>query len=276
MGLTPELLARNALYLFGGRNGGLLPYFLPALLLAALGGTKRSRRLVATVLAALLALLVMAPFGFLGPPIANAYFVPLLGALWFVPSRPAARLPLAATWLLAAVLLWPLWLSGRGSPLSSEGALRYATVMPQRLLPFELTQRRLPPAGVRSGDLFYRATGTGITWGEEGRLELDGAAGGELMVVVPAGLDSAYFEFGPESGAELRVEGGKVGETAFLPNGGVLFQVSLDQPLARLPVWWSSQKHHYHGLGLSMPGADSGARYPFRVHGSRRFGGGQP
>ena len=107
----------------------------------------------------------------------------------------------------------------------------------------------------------------GVTVDGSAAIEV-GESEGDLLVVVPAGLKSVFVEFGAESGTELGVGGGSLGETAFLANGGVLFEVAMDAPRARLPAWWSSGRHHYHLLRLSMPGGEAGKRYPFRVHGS--------
>ena len=157
--LDPYLLVWNSLYLFLGRNVGLLPYFLPLLLPLILSGSSRdnSRRAWPSLLAfaiAMAALFVLRPFNFYGGEgsLANRYFLPLYPLFWFLPMRTPSMPVLGATALLAAVFVAPIWWNANGYPISHGGdsaraAYRYTAGPLYRWLPHESSQKHIRARG---------------------------------------------------------------------------------------------------------------------------------
>ena len=124
--ITAQQLGWNAWYFLLGRAVGVVPYFLP--LIAIFAACRRGEGRLAIVLAALaiaLAFLLIRPFNFWGGggSLANRYFLPVYGALWFVAARPLNARMAWLTAVCAAPLLWPLWLAPRAFPLAPDGSL---------------------------------------------------------------------------------------------------------------------------------------------------------
>jgi hypothetical protein len=259
--LDPALTGWNLLYLAAGRNVGLVVWFLPALLLAACyrRGSGRGWLLTAIVIATL-ALPLLAPHNFWGGPGGggNLWFLPLYGALWLVPvSLPRTHWVLLFV-LAAGLFLWPAWAAPRaaaaepGVPASDWRSLASR-------LPYETTQRHLPSAAEWQGTgVWSRSLTDGLQDGEAGPQLVPAEGPAELLIAAERPLESVLLDFGPRSGSELEVEGGRTGETLFKPDGGVRFEVELDGVLRKHPMsdpngrspWrsWPGHSMPYRGL----------------------------
>jgi hypothetical protein len=140
---TLTVLRHNAWYFLVGRSAGLLPYFFPGLLSAALfflrGGKRVWQWLVlATVVVSSVAMLLLWPFTFSGGggPIGNRYFLPFYPMLLLLtPPLTGFGAPLAAlamgTLFTAKVLFNPFFSSIYPGEHMKSGPLRW--------LPLELT-----------------------------------------------------------------------------------------------------------------------------------------
>ncbi len=267
----PAIRGWNLLYFLAGRHVGILPYFLPLLVL--LGAQRRAGKrtgdgeapdagrgaLVNAAGAVALAFVLFVPFDFFGGPgtLGNRWFLPLYGALWLLPGR-SVRLPwLALPALVAGLFLWPLWLAPRAFQLDASGALGYPSAVARRLLPYETTGRSLPSAGeAMRRDVWARALGpdTGSA-GDGWRLTLDSGGRGRILVASPYAAEAIFLEFGPGSPTELEVAGAEPGATVFRPDGSVAFQLLTRRPRARHSMWWTPDRQFLYELELAMPGA---------------------
>ena len=248
-----RLWAWNGLYLLGGRNLGLLPYFLPALFAFLVGGRHPGRVVLgqAVVLTTLLLCLVY-PFGFAGelPSPGNALFLPLFGALWFLPARRARLAGLVAVVVVAAPFLWPLWTAPRLSPVSQEGRPAHVGAVAERLLPLEITQETLP--GIRAFS-HERA------WIVLVDRSLRPAAGGRCFEIEPGArasfylakkepVDSVLLELSGLERTEVRLEGGEAGEVTLWPDGRVGYELRLARYRSSHSTWWSRERHYFYRL----------------------------
>jgi hypothetical protein len=252
---SARLLIWNAAYLTVGRHMGLLPYFVPVLLILGYwrerGG--RDALLVAAVLA-FIGLLLFSPFDLDGPSgsLGNGWFVPFYVSLWFVPTE-AVRRNLAVLALVAGTaVLWPLWLYV--SPLAAVEEGRFPTGPVLARLPYETTQRSLPVrAEIVTRDVLVRAVGDGLKLsGRSGLLVLRAGEVGELLIASPRPLKSIALAFSDSGDADLQVEGGEVRQMVLRPDGGVTFQVQPSGMQIRHPVWWSEEEHHHHLLRIEV------------------------
>ena len=257
--LSGRLTAWNLAYLTVGRHLGILPYFLPLALILGLWtlGSGRSSLVTASFVAlGLIALL--SPFDFAGgaTPMGNRWFVPLFGALWFVPARRPRPHWLGATAVLSGLFLYPVWMAPVGSPIAADGSLQHAESMAARFLPLETSQRSLPSFGEILGrGAWVRSLRNSVRLRGDGRWQLRGETPAELLVASPAPLDSIYLEFGSVAEPGLEVEGGQLGNMVLQPSGRVAFHVGELQTRARHPSWWDERVLDFYDLHLSMPGA---------------------
>ncbi len=258
-GLDGRVLGWNLVYLAAGRNVGILPFFLPVVVLlgAWRGGGRRSTLVVVVFVTAVLFALVE-PFNFFGGPgaVANRWFVPLYGALWFVPSRPVPRSWMALTALGAALIVWPLWLPPGGGAIGSDGFYRHSSSQLCRWLPYETTQRALASGGESSrARLWIRAVaGARVIDGSRGLFELSGDAWAELLVAAPVPLDSIFLDLAKGARTEIEVGRGEFGGTVFQPNGGVGFEI-LAPRRRRHRMWWTETTRDVYLFSFRMPGA---------------------
>ena len=268
--ISGRLTAWNAAYSIAGRHMGLLPYFLPTVLILGLWtmGSGRSS-LVTACWIALGLIALLSPFDLAGGPtaIGNRWFVPLFGALWFVPARrPRARW-LGITAALAGLFLYPVWLAPAGPPVVADGSLQHAQSFAASYLPLETSQRSLPGFGEILGrGAWVRSLRNTVRLRGDGRWQMEGGKQAELLIAAPSQLDSVYFEFGGGAEPELEVEGGELGNMVLQPTGRVAFHVGGLDPVARHPTWWDEADQNFYDVGLRMPGAED-SRQVFSVTG---------
>ena len=289
---SPRLWSSNALYFLAGRSVGLLPYFAPALLaIAALfaGGGRRARTgddpggvdwalwaLLAAVLATAAGFLVIRPFNFYGGggALANRYLLPVYPALWFLVSgrgRLAGRWPRwiapAATALVAAPFLWPLWSAPTAYPVDEDGVFRYVSGPAVRWLPFETTQNHLKPGGavpeyLHQG-LWVKLLDPDLdAVGEAEAFRLRGGAPASLLVGRERPLDALEIAGRPAL-PPLRVGGGE------LRGSGPRRRIELHGPAAVHPMWWTGDDFYLYELtlepALGPEGDDGGFEFSLRA-----------
>lgn len=263
--LSVSLWGWNAVYLLAGRDVGLVPYFLPGLLLLGLAAGRRGRwALAAGTALALAALLWLRPYNFFGgaEALANRFFLPLYPALWFLAARPGGRVlrraagALAAA-ALAAPFLLPLWRAPSGHPVGADGRYRYVSATARRWLPFETTQPAVPAPRTLSGDLVltFLAGDAGPAGGDPNApLRLRGRREVELVVAAPRPLDRLNLVFGRRAPSELEVlSGGALGDVLLRGDGGVSFTVDLEPARATHPARWGDGPWSFYPLDFRLP-----------------------
>lgn len=270
-GFEPKLTAWNALYFLVGRHIGILPYFAP-LLLALLAYRAENGRW-ALLLAAALA---MAGFFFVRPmniygggaALANRYFLPVYGALWFLAARPKGVIPPLALVVVAAPFLSPLWLGARSFPLAAGGGFGYVSSWAREFLPYETTQEQLKPTGqedvIQSG-LWIKPLSPGLKVEADGKwLAAAPEATAELLFGKKTGLETVQVVFAPGGPSTLLVQGGTVLDTTFQPDGASTFEVRLGEPRSDHPMWWTAEDFPLYQLRLRLPERLNGAKVPYR------------
>ena len=151
-----DTLAADLVYVWIGRNGGLLIYMFPAVLAALmfLSAPKRSLWgphgfVLAAFAASILTYLLMVQGNWIGGggAIGSRYFLSVYPLLFFLIPATSSRaaLGVAASWLVAAVFLSPILIN----PLtaSTDPSLHTKT-FPFRLLPAELTMLNSLPFNI--------------------------------------------------------------------------------------------------------------------------------
>ncbi len=201
------LLGHNLVYAALGRSIGIVPYFLPLVVACAcLRRGSRRRWLLVAVALGLVAFLIKSPHNFYGGAgaIANRWFLPLYPVCWFLFERAPARRWLAASAVVAALFVGPLWHSAAAFPVeidAESGArrLRYVSLAAKRLLPLETSQIHLSsaPGDVQHGDLRVRLVGNGLWPHGDGGIRYRPGADGELLIGSPAPLASLTVELVP-------------------------------------------------------------------------------
>ena len=253
------LLGHNLVYAALGRSIGIVPYFLPLVVACAcLRRGSRRRWLLVAVALGLVAFLIKSPHNFYGGAgaIANRWFLPLYPVCWFLFERAPARRWLAASAVVAALFVGPLWHSAAAFPVeidAESGArrLRYVSLAAKRLLPLETSQIHLSsaPGDVQHGDLRVRLVGNGLWPHGDGGIRYRPGADGELLIGSPAPLASLTVELVP-------VEG-DVGDP-------VVLVVERPRRIARHRYWYGGIPLNYYRLAL--PGIpDGGDRDVFLV-----------
>lgn len=255
----------NVRYLLAGRTLGLMPYFLPLLLLPIFAGRDRVRRSVmAAAVLFVLGSLVLQPFDLAGGggvgTLANSAFLPIYGALWLVPARPRSGIwgvgSSLAVLLLAAPFLLPTWLAPGQEPIDSAGVSRHVSKAAMRYLPYETSQQWLARESfIEHRGLWVRPVIAAL-WGEEIKQQLmvDGDARAEMLIASAQELAAVRLDFGPDAPSKIEVEGGTLGDRLLAPGGGIGFRVSLDST-ARHPLWWTSEPMWLYRLAFELPGA---------------------
>ena len=91
--------------------------------------------------------------------------------------------------------------------------------------------------------------------GEEGTLFAASTGSAELMIAAERPLEAVLIDFGPRAPSELQVEGGTAGNTVFRPDGGIRFEIELDDPIRTHPLWTGERAHHVYVFRIGLPGA---------------------
>lgn len=250
--VSAPLYGWAALGLLLGRGIGLVPYFVPALLLVGLGGRREGKQWVVPAVAGALALqLALAPFDFVDGGLArgNAWFLPPLALLLLaVESSESPRATLAVG-VVGLPLLLAAWLAAVGADRAAEAVgARLGAV--ERVLPLASTLRWQPGvAELRRGAVVARGVAPGLV-GDDGGLVLRGARG-ELMVTSDRPLASVRLELGRDAPAKVVVRGATLGNVIYRPNGEVAIDIELTERRARRhPVWWSPGGAWTYAFGL--------------------------
>ena len=251
------LLGWNVLFVAAGRNVGVLPYYLPLLLVLALWEPRRRRStlVMMAALAALVTVLVW-PFDWAGDAVGlgNAVLLPIYGALWLVPTRRPPAWALLAALLVAGAFLWPTWLSSLGLWAGGHDSGALVSPVASRWLPHESTRRPLGDDYFLQGALRALPAGGAVSE-RRGRLFLRGGRWGNLVAASPRPLTHLYLAFDGQAGAELEVAGGTLGDTVFRGDGGIGFEIELVDEARRHRMWWSSEPQSLYDLRLRLPKA---------------------
>ena len=255
--LDAGLFSWNMLYLFVGRNVGLLPYFLPLVLTLGMtqGGEGRTTLWVSALLGSVLFVILM-PYDFYGGPAAvgNRWVLPLTAALWFLPTRPFPRYWLGVTALFAAPLMIPTWMAPSVDLVTPNEIYRHASGRLHSWLPPETSQEPIPNGGeVMGRGLWVRSLSGTAQPTSAGRWEVEGNEDIQLLVASPTPLASVYLQFGPQAEPELELRGGTLGNMVLAPDGAVGFRVDSLRRRALHPMWWSREKHSVYLLRMRMP-----------------------
>lgn len=258
-GADPLLWLWDLLYFTLGRHVGLLPYFLPLVLILLHTSFRRQRQpLMLATVAWIVALIVLHPFNFYGGDgaIANRLFLPFYGALWFLLERPPRWFLAPVTAGLAALFVANLWTSPWRHPPSKDGGYTYVTTVAEKILPFETSQRPIPANQlVHHLGLRLNLLNEGV-WAETRRelLKLDQDRRAQLVVASPVPLPSLTVEFGADAPGDLQVHGADLGEKILLADGGISFELELGRLATRHhAVWWTAERQWLYVLKFELP-----------------------
>jgi len=152
-----DTLAADLVYVWVGRNGGLLIYMFPAVLAALMFLSSPKRSLwgahgfvLAAFAASILTYLVLLQGNWIGGggAIGSRYFLSVYPLLFFlIPEKPRPLLGIGAAWLVAAVFLSPILIN----PLSASiDPSLHTKTFPFRLLPAELTMLNNLPFNIHT------------------------------------------------------------------------------------------------------------------------------
>lgn len=246
----------NALFFAAGRTVGALPYFLPVVLILALWepGARRSTLVVTAIATGLVAVAVW-PFDFAGDArLGNAWWLPVYGSLWLVPTRRVGMAAPLAVMALSGLILWPSWLGLVG--LRSEASPTPGGLSPlaSRWLPAESTLRPVGRDFLEQDGVRVLLAGGALSE-RGGRLFLSGGHWGNLVVASPRPVDRLFLAFDGQAGSELEVVGGELGNTLFQGDGGVGFEILLEESARRHPMWWSDSRQTLYDLRVRLPRA---------------------
>lgn len=241
-----------------GRSFGILPFFVPVILLIGLhqfrgpGGP-----VIWTSVASCAALLLAWPFDWL-PSVArpgNGWFLPVYGALLMIPAKPARGWALVPVGLVAVVFLAPHWW---GLLPGIEGMkVREATPV-SRFLPLEA----LPRVGVEE----RLSVGALEAWSpdmdiDRGAWRNQGGDWGSLVITSQLRVAKVWLDCGGQAGSQIEVQGARGGETLFRADGGVGF--ALDLPAGRRHrTAWTDSPVHVYAVRFRLPAAPDA---PIRV-----------
>ncbi len=241
-----------------GRSFGVIPYFLPLLLLLAL---HKFRGLGSSVVwASLVSCLVLCcfwPFDWLANTSlpGNGWFLPLYGALLIVPARSAPRWSLVLVSLVAMAILLPQWW-GRLPGLEAPDLRRPTQVT--RLLPVET----LPRSAVN----MLLTAGPMEVWSpdmepDRGAWKVPGGEWGSLVISSRVAISQIWLDCGGQAGTDIAVRGGVAGDSLFRGDGGVGFSIDLGSG-RRHRVGWSGDPVQVYVLHFRFPRA---LQAPIRV-----------
>lgn len=264
--VAPRVWGWNAVYFLVGRHVGVLPYFLPLLLVFVPPLRDAPRWIAVGAVAISVALFFfLKPFNFYGggASLANRYFLPLYPAFWI--RTRAARWRLAPAVLIAACsipFLAPLWLSPRAFPHGEDGPILYVSSVARRSLPYETTQSHLKPSGQEDfhhAGLWLKPLDPRVR--SEGEvLVLRGEGSATLLLGAGRRLEALEIALEDDAESELVVEG-----TTISP--GKPARVALGSPRARHPMWWTEEPIWLHEIELRIPDGDGPVAFRLRPSG---------
>lgn len=264
-GVDPLLWAWDVLYLFAGRNIGLLPYYLPAVLLFAAGSLAGWRRAIAFAAGAwVIGVVVLHPFNIYGGvgAVANRLFLPVYGAAFFLLERRpwlgwAVAVPVGASFFLGS-----LWTVPGADPISRQGGYRYVTATAERFLPYETSQRWIPASELADHQglrLLLRNEGV---WSEarRDRLVVDEHRRVRMVIASPVETKEVSLEVGPGAPSNVLLRGAELGERTLRADGGVDFRLRLRPELGvrRHPMWWTPERQWLYVLDFDLPAPPGG------------------
>ncbi len=241
-----------------GGTFGILPWFLPLILLLALHEFRGSGAPVVwgSVLSCL-TLVTLWPFDWLPSAalLGNGWFLPVYGALLLIPARPARTWQLVVTALVAATLLAPHWW---GLLPGVQGMEMHQATPMTRYLPVETT----PRAAV--GTRF--SVGAVDAWSpdletDRGAWRIEGSEWGTLVVTSRLPVAKIWLDCGGQAGSDSQARGATAGEIMFRADGGVGFALLLD-PGRRHMTAFAPEPVYVYTLRFRLPSAPNA---PIRV-----------
>ena len=234
------LLGHNLYYFLLGRSLGILPYFLPVILLFTPWRREpQSRAPSIAALLATLALVVTRPFDFAGAPacVGNRLFVPIFVALWFTASLSFRRGWWLAILAASALFLYPIWLSPPSAVVPVGGHWAYPSAVARIGLPFEETQTGVPaPATVLQGVSMRVARGSLLRSRAPVVIETGGTGRAEVVLEASQPLAEVFVESSVNPPQRLETQGARLVETMFRPDGRVVYRLGLSNHGYRRPV----------------------------------------
>ncbi len=257
------LFAWNVAFLLVGSQTGILIHYPGVLLQASGPSPDRARAWIPlAVLATALLAIGFRPFDWSGPegwsgfPAFLPLLVPLLVAL---PQR-------ASSWFGVC-----LGISGFFISIRTHAPLDMARFQPVQVviqgvdellawLPDASTLRSLPgSAPKRVSNVVWQVVGPGQ---ERGHGKAEGERGefsqlhhfrrARLLIWSPPEVNRVRLELGPNAPSAIAVEGALLGGTLFRPSGEIGFELLLDRPRRRHPVWWSRRVVAVHRLDVDL------------------------
>lgn len=241
-----------------GRSFGVLPYFVPVLLLIAL---HRFRGPGAAVLwgaiASCAVLLIGWPFDWLGDVSrpGNGWFLPLYGALLLIPAQAPRSWHLAVVTALAAIFLAPHWW-GLLPGVESSGVRQPTPV--SRFLPIETTPRAASGQRLSAGRISAWSPDLDV---DRGAWIVVGSRWATLVISSAQPVEKVWLDCGGQAGSDIEIQGASEGETMFRADGGVGFALGL-RPSRRHQTAHSDAPVYVHTLRFRLPSAPEA---PIRV-----------
>lgn len=253
--VDPGLLGWNLVYLAAGANLGLIVWFLGSLLMLASyrAGEGRGWLLTAVIVGAF-ALPLISAHDFAGVSASGLglAFLPLYGALWFVPVRVPSTVAILLTAVAMGLFLWPAWLAPLETAAGDDRPSLHARSLASRL-PYETTQEHAPATTEWQGTgVLSRSLGPGLEDGEQGPALAPASGPAWLMIASERPLEAVLLDFGSRAKSDLVVNGGAVNNTVFKPDGGVRFEITVAGADRTHPMWYSDKRHSIYLLEVEM------------------------
>ena len=241
-----------------GGTFGVLPWFVPVILLLALHQFRGAGAPVVWGGALSCAtLIVLWPLDWLpsAARLGSGWFLPVYGAMFLTPARPARKWQLTVTALVAAVFLVPHWW---GLLPGVEGMAMHQTTPVTRFLPVETT----PSAAV--GPRF--SVGVIDAWSpdldtDRGAWLIEGGEWGTLVVTSRLPVERVWLDCGGQAGTDIEVRGAEAGEIMFRADGGVGFALQLSGARRHVTAF-DADPVHVHTVRFRLPAAPDA---PIRV-----------
>lgn len=265
-GLEPGLWLWDTVYLLLGRSIGLLPYFLPAFLLLALGSGRQRRLLALGTGFWALGVILFFPFDLHGGEgaIANRRFLPIYGMLWVLAATGERSLgkrrtawALAATALLSVPFVHKVWSRPWAPPVLPGEGYHHVSAFARSWLPFETSQKWMPGGDLEAYEGLRIKFLDDNAWheGQRRRLRIEGPQRAELLIAAPQRIDAFYLAFGSDAPAELEVDGAELGDRVLEAGGGIGFRI-VPGWAPRHATWWTPKAQRFYHFAVQLPGAE--------------------